>query len=116
MVPNRLSSPTRFLTLLLAAMQFAVPAVSSVVDGAVARAARGSDSHVEAFGENGCKPPHAADCLVCRFLSATHSQVETPAAVLVVTRIAAPPTALVALSAAGSRCGFDSRAPPTILD
>jgi hypothetical protein len=109
---NRLSRPVRFLTLLLAAMQFAVPAVVSVVDGTVARSARESGTHIEAFGDNQCKPPHSADCAICRFLSTTHGQVGTPVAAVVLTKIAPPPTTLVALAGTAARHGFDSRAPP----
>ena len=116
MVPTHLSRPVRFLTLLLAAMQFAVPAAMSVVDGTVARWGQDAGSHVEAFGQNACKPPHSADCAVCRFLSTTHGQIDASVAAAVVTTIAPSPTTLVALSAAAARHGFDSRAPPAILD
>ena len=72
-----LSRPVRFLTLLLAAMQFAVPAVVSVVDGVVARHGRESPTHIEEFGQNQCTPPHPADCAMCRFLSSTQGAVAT---------------------------------------
>lgn len=116
MVPTHLSRPVRFLTLLLAAMQFAVPAVVSVVDGVVARHGRESATHIEEFGQNACKPPHSADCAVCRFLSTTHGQVDASVAAAVVTTIAPSPTTLVAHSATAAPQGFDSRAPPAILD
>lgn len=113
---SRLSRQVRLLTLLLAAMQFAVPAVVSVVDGAGARAGRPSGTHVEEFGRNQCKPPHSADCAICRFLSTTHSQAGTSVPAIVATEIAAAQNTLVAFCAAATRDGFDSRAPPTVLD
>lgn len=111
---SRLSRPVRFLMLLLAAMQVAVPAVVSVVDGVVARHGRESPTHIEEFGQNQCKPPHPADCAICRFLSTTHAQAGTSVAAVVVTKIVPAPTTLVALSVTAARYGFDSRAPPTL--
>ena len=115
-MPTRLTRSARFLTLLLAAMQFAVPAVVSVVDGAVAESARVTGTHVEEFGRNKCTPPHSADCAICRFLSTTQSHGSTAVAAVIVSRVSAAPETLVALSATTARHGFDSRAPPTFLD
>src|SRR5260221_992407 len=103
---SRLSRPFRLLTLLLAAMQFAVPAVVSVVDGDGARAGRPLGTHVEEFGQNQCKPPHSADCAICRFLSTAHSQPGTPVAAFVATEVAAAPSTRVALSASAAQYGF----------
>jgi len=110
-----LNRPARFLTLLLAAMQFAVPAAISVVDGSVASSAREAGSHVEEFGQNQCKAPHSADCAICRFLSTTQPEVVTALATAVVNEIAPSPATLVAMSTTTARNGFNSRAPPTIL-
>lgn len=59
----------RLLTLLLAAIQFAMPAFVSVSDGAFAKLVRDQGSHVESSGDSECVPPHQADCTVCRYLS-----------------------------------------------
>ena len=111
---HRLTRATRLLTLLFAAMQFAVPAVASVVDGA-AGAERGAGSHVEDFGRNKCTPPHSADCAICRFLSTTHSQASAPVVAAVVAKVAANPESLVAFATTTARAGFNSRAPPPHL-
>ena len=111
----RMSRPVRTLTLLLAAIQFAVPAVVSVADGALAQSGRGSGMHVEDVGNNHCKPPHSADCAICQFLSTVHSQT-TPAAVAVISQhVGSTPTAAIAQAVASDRRGFNSRAPPTLL-
>lgn len=65
----------RFLTLLLGAIQLAMPAVVSVADGAFAKQVRDPSMHVESSGDNQCTPPHAAECAACRFLSSTGSGV-----------------------------------------
>jgi hypothetical protein len=109
----RLSRPFRFLTLLLAAMQFAVPAVVSVVDGAQARGGRNSGSHVEEVGGKQCRPPHSEDCLICRFLSAAHGVATSAAPCLAEEEIASLQAAPAPSAAVGSQYGFDSRAPPT---
>lgn len=108
-----LSRPTRFLTLLLAAMQFAVPAVVSVVDGASARAGLPLGTHIEEFGQNQCKPPHSADCAICQFLITAHSQAGTAVAAFVASEIAPAASTRVALCSSVAGYGFDSRAPPT---
>ena len=59
----------RFLTLLLAAIQFAAPAVVSVADGAFSKIVRDPGVHVESSGDTECTPPHGADCGVCRYLT-----------------------------------------------
>jgi len=112
MTPS-LSRPVRFVTLLLAAVQFAVPAVVSVADGDAALAGRNSGTHIEEVGGKQCRPPHSEDCLICRFLSAAHAVTSSAAPSVVVEVIASPSAALVAACTVGDRHGFNSRAPPT---
>src|SRR4051812_9882973 len=112
MTPNR---ATRLLTLVFAALQFAVPAVVSVADGAVARGGRNPAGHAEEVGGTRCRPPHTEDCLICRFLSATHSAAGATAAPAIEQTIAPVRSAFVAFSAVGGRYGFSSRAPPALL-
>jgi hypothetical protein len=109
---SRPSRRVRFLTLLLAAMQFAVPALVSVADGSVARAGRTSAAHVEEVGGKQCRPPHSEDCLICRFLSAAHSVASTAATCAAAEEIASLRAALATSPAAGALYGFNSRAPP----
>src|SRR5579862_261607 len=106
----RMSRSVRALALLLAAIQFAVPAVVSVADGALAQSGRGSGMHVEDFGNNQCKPPHSADCAICQFLSTVHSQTTSTAVAVISQRVPSTPTAAIALAVASDRRGFNSRA------
>lgn len=110
---SRLSRSVRLLALLLAAMQFAVPAVVSVVDGAQARGGRNSASHVEEVGGKQCRPPHSEDCLVCRFLSATHNVTIPVAAPAMDEQRATVSDAAVTPCLVTGRYGFNPRAPPT---
>jgi hypothetical protein len=109
-----LSRTTRFLTLLFAAIQFATPAVISVADGAVARGGRNSASHVEDVGGKQCRPPHTEDCLLCRFLSATHSTAAAAPRPVIEQSVASISTMFDARSSVADRYGFNSRAPPTL--
>ena len=109
-----LSRPTRFLTLVFAAIQFAVPALVSVADGVVARGGRNSASHVEDVGGKQCRPPHTEDCVVCRFLSATHSTAAASSQPAIVQSVASNPTTFDARATVADRYGFNSRAPPTL--
>ena len=112
---SRPTRPRRFLTLLLAAMQFAAPAFVSVVDGAVTRAGQNGGQHIEAFGGNRCQPQHSANCLLCQFLSTTLVQAGRPAPAPVPNGLAQALTKLVVLRGTVTRHGFDSRAPPPLL-
>jgi len=109
---SRPSRRVRFLTLLLAAMQLAVPAFVSVADGSVARAGRASAAHVEEVGGKQCRPPHSEDCLICRFLSAAHSVAWSAAPCATAEEIASLRAVPATGFAAGVLYGFNSRAPP----
>src|SRR3954468_16837236 len=102
----------RFATLIFAAAQFALPAVASVADGLSAAGGRNSAAHVEAKGDQDCKPPHTADCVICRFLSGTHSQSRNSATTPVLASRATPVEAFILVAGAAPRHGFNSRAPP----
>lgn len=110
---SRLTRSVRFFTLLLAAIQFAVPAAVSVVDGALAGSGRESRSHIESVGANDCASAHSADCLLCRFLSTTLARTGTSAPAVIGTDLAQPPTMLGVAHVAAAQHGFNSRAPPT---
>ena len=110
---TRLSRLARFFTLLIAAMQLAVPAVVSVADGSVARSARTAGPHIEAAGQKPC-PSHSADCGLCQFLSHSRAQPEAPARVVVSTEVPPAFAALIARRVTIARSGIQSRAPPTL--
>src|SRR5205823_9136897 len=59
----------RVFTFLLAVAQLALPAALSVADKALVDL-RGTVTHIESTAGKQCKPPHAADCCICRYLSA----------------------------------------------
>jgi hypothetical protein len=60
----------RFITLLLATLQFASPGISAVADGQLARQnALQPTTHVEATTTAACPVVHHPDCGVCRYLS-----------------------------------------------
>jgi hypothetical protein len=105
----------RFLTLFLAALQFALPGIASVVDGAAARVGPTSRAHVEDIAQNSCTPPHSPDCVVCQFLSTSLAQVETTATATVLSWVPSKPMAAVAVYSSASRFDFQSRAPPNLL-
>lgn len=71
---------SRFLTLLLAAMQFAMPAFISVTDGAFAKLVNDPGMHVESTGGDQCTPPHGADCVLCRYVSGDSAPAPEPVA------------------------------------
>jgi len=104
----------RFLTLVLAAIQFAAPALVSVADGAFAKLVRDPGMHLESTGDNTCTPPHVADCTSCRFLSGTGAgAAERPSEACPTEIVLASDTAGVesgAMISAATR----SRAPPEL--
>lgn len=60
----------RTLALSWAVLQFALPMVVLFADARSTAAATVQDrSHVESAGETNCRPPHADECALCRFLS-----------------------------------------------
>jgi|ERR1043166_2972761 hypothetical protein len=69
-----MSRLSRLFTFAFAAVQFALPGMASVADGLFATGARNNASHMEDVARGTCKPPHAADCAICRFLSSTNSR------------------------------------------
>ena len=107
------SRPVRILTLLLLALQCALPALISVADGARARAGQNAVSHIEAVGVNDCAPAHSADCELCQFLASGLCAPLAAMALLPAREPSEPITAPVLLLRAAASGGFNSRAPPT---
>jgi hypothetical protein len=61
----------RFLALLWAVLQLAMPALASLADARLAAAAGDPMSHVESKSSATCPVIHAPDCAACRYLSAS---------------------------------------------
>ena len=102
------------MTLLLAAIQFATPAFSSVADGAFAKLVSDPGMHVESTGDNQCTPPHSAECAVCRYLSGDSAPAPEPVAPTE-PGAALPPFAVDAQLRGGVVHDFtQSRAPPAV--
>ena len=60
----------RFLSLFVASLQLAMPGLSAIADGALAReSAANPATHVEASTRASCPVVHSPDCAVCRYLS-----------------------------------------------
>jgi hypothetical protein len=110
-----LSRSSRFLTLILAALQFAAPAIASVAEGSFSQQVADSGSHIEAYGLNSCTPPHSADCAICRFLTGNASDAPATAAPVIAREVPVADDVTVAARSAIVRYGFDSRAPPPLL-
>jgi len=104
----------RFLMLCLAALQVALPAAASVVDGSIARSAPSASVHVEDVARNACNA-HSPDCALCRILSVSFAQESGTTVATVEKSIAVPPTAFVPAYSDTSRQGLHSRAPPVLL-
>ena len=102
----------RFLSLLCALVQLALPGALGVLDAITVRNAQHTVAHIEETTGQQCRPPHADDCFICRYLS-TGAMASDAAPVLPALIL---PTQLAAAAPAAPRSvwrrGFDSRAPP----
>lgn len=83
----------RVMAMMWAVLQFALPAVATIADGALERMSVGaSAAHVESSSTASCHPAHSAECALCQFLSRpmTSSAPVTlpPVATLLVARVA----------------------------
>jgi hypothetical protein len=102
----------RMVTLLFAAIQFAVPAVASVGEGVFSRRVVDPRVHVEEHGQKDCAPPHTADCAICRYL-VDHAGFVPPAVVPAEIVVDQPePVVAASIGATADREGFDARGPP----
>jgi len=103
---------SRFLVLLFAIAQSAMPSVLSVADGAASKDGRNAAAHFEDVSTNGCQPAHSAECGLCRFLSTASVKpaVDPPCPVAKTHGVA--DAGIVSAGSAGVRWGFQSRAPP----
>ena len=64
------SSQFRGLAILWAALQFALPGVLTILDGATAlRDREAVVAHMEETSSKTCHPPHSTECGLCRYLS-----------------------------------------------
>jgi hypothetical protein len=105
----------RFLALLWASLQVAMPAASAVADGMVAReSGQQAYAHIESSTTARCPVVHPPDCGVCRFLTACGSAPSgTPAAFVTRASLAVKPE-LVGSDHAAALSLPDGRAPPVL--
>jgi hypothetical protein len=102
----------RLLTLVLAAIQFATPAIASVAEGDFARRVVDPRAHVEEHGQKDCVPPHGADCAICRYLVDNVGHAELPAVLPVFAAVRTPAVVRESFGSGVERQGFDARGPP----
>ena len=112
----RLSRHYRVLALVWAVLQFALPSAVTLVD-ATSAVRSGSDAvaHVEGSSSKSCRPPHSAECGLCRYVSAhvtNDGDVGQPTWPLV--KVAAPVELSRMLHAGAARSLPPSRAPPLV--
>jgi hypothetical protein len=110
-----LSRQSRFLTVLCAFVQLALPGTLGVLDAMSARDGRGSVAHIEDTSSKQCRTPHSDDCAVCRYLSIGATKSESaPSVVPHVDRIE-PRVFAEADPCSVSHGVFRSRAPPELV-
>jgi hypothetical protein len=102
----------RFLTLILAAIQFATPGIASVAEGDFARRVVDPRAHVEEHGQKDCVPPHAADCALCRYLVDNVGHVAVPAILLDFATVRTTAVVQQSFGSGPERQGFEARGPP----
>lgn len=102
----------RFVTMILAAIQFAAPAVASVGEGLFSNRVIDPRSHVEDHGQTGCQPPHSADCALCRYLVDNAGTLPAPALPVAIATEEMEPVASATQGATAHRQSFEARGPP----
>jgi hypothetical protein len=111
MIPSRFA---HLMMLLLAAIQLAAPAVTSVADGIFATQVVDATAHIEDQPTSDCEPPHSADCTVCRFLVDNTGTLVASALGVAIVVEQPEPDVLRARGLAAERQGFDARGPPAL--
>ena len=104
----------RYLTLVLAAIQFAAPGVASVSEGMFSRRVIDPRAHVEDHAQRDCVPPHSADCAVCRYLVDNVGHTEAPPVPPVVAVARSVAVEQRALVSNAELHGFEARGPPAV--
>lgn len=103
----------RALTLLLAAMQLASPAMSAIADAKIAARSGELVARVEATSSAGASAIHSPDCALCRYLSLAAS-IPCPALDVSVVIASAQPRICDQRDASRAIVFLpDGRAPPT---
>jgi len=113
----RMSRRRRMFAFVWAVLQFALPALGALAEGAVADSAASAapTGHVEESSGPGCRPVHAPDCARCQGLS-THAAPPPPASVdwTHAASHTAPAVNAVDRRGTGLRALPLSRAPPRV--
>jgi hypothetical protein len=104
----------RSLALVWAALQLAMPAVSSLADARLAAAAGEPVAHVESTTTSTCPVIHAPDCGICRYLSSAAPASDAAAVAEVDADCEASSSAAIRRPAFLTIVLPDGRAPPGI--
>jgi len=107
-----LSRRSRFLALLFALAQLALPGALGVIDAMSAEDGRGAVAHIEETTRAQCRAPHTDECVICRHLSTSATRSTSAPCLLPQTAPLQPVTAAELGPRSVSHRGFQSRAPP----
>ena len=102
----------RLVTLALSAIQLAAPAVASVSEGLFASQVIDGRAHVESNAQTDCRPPHSADCPVCRYLVDNAGTLAVAPPPVTITREQKRLAAAAWEKPATDRPAFEARGPP----
>ena len=102
----------RFITLVFAAIQFAVPAVASIGEGLFSNRVVDVRAHVEDNAQTDCQAPHSADCAVCRYLVDNAGTLPAPAIPVAIATEQLEPVVSATQGATADRQSFEARGPP----
>ena len=104
------------LALVWAVLQFALPAVVTLVDAiSTVRSTADAVAHVEESSSKRCQPPHSAECALCRYVSATvATDANVAAGAWPLAEVAAPTQAYPVLHGTSAPLLPPSRAPPVV--
>jgi len=106
----------RVIVVAWAALQMALPSLSSLADASLSAGSVGVTAvHVESNSSPACRPVHGADCAFCQFLSTCFSPGRAaPPALVVAREFVAPPSELLSLPKSPVLSRPSSRAPPVV--
>lgn len=114
---TRRSIASRWLILVLSAVQIALPGVAAWADATIERESAGRGvvaAHIETSTNGACARIHAAECALCQAACTSGVRADAQPLVSVLRRTAAPGTLVLSTRAGDAGGGGDSRprAPP----
>ena len=113
---RRLNSIVRLFTLVVAALQIALPPAVSIADGLLSRTSQRTEVRPSGFANTVKSQAHPVDCLLCWYLNATLAQPGAQQAAAVLPDAAHALDTQATLSVRPARPGHYSRAPPELFD